>query len=89
MDGFCLKITFQEIYFIIWDGSVVCMMVIFFTTTDLSPCLAICLWTRFTLYGVPLSLRGAADLDSAVSLPGIIINLFHLPAEFLIFLLPV
>ena len=57
MDGFCLKITFQEIYFIIWDGSVVCMVVIFFTTTDLSPCLAICLWTRFTLYGVPLSLR--------------------------------
>ena len=29
----------------------------FFTTTDLSPWLAICLWTRLTLQGIPLLLR--------------------------------
>lgn len=30
INGFCLKITFQDIYFIIWDSSAVCMVVIFF-----------------------------------------------------------
>lgn len=43
IDGSCREITFQDICFIIRDGSMVCMVVIFFTTTDLSPCCSMCL----------------------------------------------
>lgn len=57
MNRLGLKITSQDIGLIIRDSSVVRMVVILFTTTDLSPWLAICLWTRLTLQGIPLLLR--------------------------------
>jgi len=44
-----------------------------------------------TLYAAQRSIvvEGAADLDSAILLPGFVISLLYLPAEFLILLLPV
>ena len=57
VDGFRPEITFQKVFFIIWNGSVIGIMVVFFTTTERSPCFAICRWTRFMLQGVPLPLR--------------------------------
>lgn len=57
INGFGFKLTFQNIVFIIRNSSMVGMVVILFATTERRPCSAICLWTRFILQGVPLSLR--------------------------------
>ena len=37
LDVFCLKITFRDISFVIWDSSVVCMVIIFLPRQTLSP----------------------------------------------------
>ena len=42
VDGFCTEVTLEDVFFITRNGSLIGVMVIFFTTTDRSSCFCIC-----------------------------------------------
>jgi len=68
VNGFCLKITFQDIYFIIWDSAMVCMMVILPHHNRAQALFCHMPLDTFYTAGSSAAIEGAAYLDSAIPL---------------------
>ena len=66
IDGFCFKITSQDIYLIIRDSPMVCIVVILFYHYRPQP--LFCHMPLDTLYaaGCPIAIEGTAYFDGAI-----------------------
>ena len=89
VDGFRLEITFQNIFFIIWNGSVTGMMVVFLYYNRAQSLLCHMPLNQFYAAGSPAAIKGTAYFNCPIPLLWIFISFLYLLAESLIFLLPV